>query len=194
LRRIVDEFSKFARMPEPDRKSHDLTKLVQDAVMLQRLGQPNVEITLTVPKGAVVAELDDTMISQAMTNLIKNAGEAIDTLIEKKASDGLVPQVAVTMAVVEGQAHITIADNGIGLPEDRARLFEPYVTTRSEGTGLGLPIVKKIIEEHGGTLQLENAPIFAKNFGDQTHFGAMAVIKLPLAPTEIAAANNKKEV
>jgi two-component system nitrogen regulation sensor histidine kinase NtrY len=190
LRRIVDEFSKFARMPEPDRKSHDLSKLVQDAVMLQRLGQPNADITLTVPKVAVLAELDDTMISQAMTNLIKNAGEAIDTLIEKGAPDGLAPQVAVTMTVVDDQAHITIADNGIGLPEDRARLFEPYVTTRSEGTGLGLPIVKKIIEEHGGTLQLENAPVFE----GQHHFGAMAVIKLPLAPTDIAAANTKKEV
>ena len=190
LRRIVDEFSKFARMPEPDRKNHDLAKLVRDAVMLQRLGQPNVEITLVAPEGALVAEFDDTMISQSMTNLIKNAGEAIDTLIEKGAPDGLQPQVVVTLAIVEEQARITIADNGIGLPEDRARLFEPYVTTRSEGTGLGLPIVKKIIEEHGGTLQLENAPIF----DGQNHFGAMAVIKLPLAPTDIAAANNKKEV
>jgi two-component system nitrogen regulation sensor histidine kinase NtrY len=130
------------------------------------------------------------MISQSMTNLIKNAGEAIETLIEKGAPDGLQPQVVVTLAIIEEQARITIADNGIGLPEDRARLFEPYVTTRSEGTGLGLPIVKKIIEEHGGTLQLENAPIF----DGQNHFGAMAVIKLPLAPTDIAAANNKKEV
>ena len=190
LRRIVDEFSKFARMPEPDRKNHDLAKLVRDAVMLQRLGQPNVEITLNAPDAALMAEFDDTMISQSMTNLIKNAGEAIDTLIEKGAPDGLQPQVVVTLAIVEEQARITIADNGIGLPEDRARLFEPYVTTRSEGTGLGLPIVKKIIEEHGGTLQLENAPIF----DGQNHFGAMAVIRLPLAPTDIAAANNKKEV
>ena len=73
---------------------------------------------------------------------------------------------------------MTIADNGIGLPEDRAALFEPYVTTRSEGTGLGLPIVKKIIEEHGGTLVLDNAPVF----DGQNHFGAMAVITLPLLP------------
>ena len=73
---------------------------------------------------------------------------------------------------------ITIADNGIGLPEDRARLFEPYVTTRDAGTGLGLPIVKKIIEEHGGTLTLEDAPVFP----GQTHFGAMAVIRLSAGP------------
>jgi len=70
---------------------------------------------------------------------------------------------------------ITIADNGIGLPEDRARLFEPYVTTRDKGTGLGLSIVKKIIEEHGGTLTLTDADIFAGN----THAGAAAVIHLP---------------
>jgi two-component system nitrogen regulation sensor histidine kinase NtrY len=70
---------------------------------------------------------------------------------------------------------VTIADNGIGLPEDRARLFEPYVTTRAEGTGLGLPIVKKIIEEHGGTLALDDAPAF----GPDGHRGAMAVIDLP---------------
>ena len=75
------------------------------------------------------------------------------------------------------RARITISDNGIGLPEDRARLFEPYVTTRDAGTGLGLPIVKKIIEEHGGTLALEDAPVFE----GQSHFGAMAVIQLPVS-------------
>ena len=187
LRRIVDEFSKFARMPEPDRKTHDLAKLVSDAVVLQRLGQPDVDIKLAGIDDALMAEFDDTMILQAMTNLIKNAGEAIETLIKKSAPDSLVPQIVVEVAKVEVQACITISDNGIGLPEDRARLFEPYVTTRSEGTGLGLPIVKKIIEEHGGTLQLLNAPVF----DGQNHFGAMAVVKLPLSPTDLSAANNK---
>lgn len=187
LRRIVDEFSKFARMPEPDRKTHDLAKLVNDAVLLQRLGQPDVEIKLTGAESALMAEFDDTMIFQAMTNLIKNAGEAIVSLVKKGAPDDLLPQIVVEVSDVDGHACITIADNGIGLPEDRARLFEPYVTTRSEGTGLGLPIVKKIIEEHGGTLQLQNAPVF----DGQNHFGAMAVIKLLLAPSDIAAAINK---
>jgi two-component system, NtrC family, nitrogen regulation sensor histidine kinase NtrY len=187
LRRIVDEFSKFARMPEPDRKTHDLAKLVSDAVVLQRLGQPDVDIKLAGFDDTLMAEFDDTMISQAMTNLIKNAGEAIETLIKKGAPDNLVPQIVIEVAKDEGQACITIADNGIGLPEDRARLFEPYVTTRSEGTGLGLPIVKKIIEEHGGTLQLHNAPVF----DGQNHFGALAVVQLPLSPTDLSAANNK---
>ena len=183
LRRIVDEFSKFARMPEPDRQSHDLTSLVQDAVALQRVGQPGVAISTDLLDQPLVFDLDATMISQALTNLIKNAGEAIETLKEKGVSNGLVPQVHVTLQQDEHAAFISIADNGIGLPEDRARLFEPYVTTRSEGTGLGLPIVKKIIEEHGGTLVLDDAPIFE----GQTHYGAMAVITLPLnisaAPT-----------
>ncbi|NNE53111.1 MAG: PAS domain-containing sensor histidine kinase [Sulfitobacter sp.] len=178
LRRIVDEFSKFARMPEPETSVQDLNQLVRDAVLLQQTGQPDVEIAVDLPKESVMAQIDATMISQALTNLIKNAGEAIETLHRKGAPEGHVPRIEVTMKTLKHQARITIADNGIGLPEDRARLFEPYVTTRSEGTGLGLPIVKKIIEEHGGTLTLENAP----KFENQSHSGAMAVIKLPLVP------------
>ncbi|MBW4708824.1 PAS domain-containing sensor histidine kinase [Roseobacter sp. YSTF-M11] len=178
LRRIVDEFSKFARMPEPDRSSLDLAELVRDAVVLQQAGQPDVQITAELPDGSVMADLDGTMISQALTNLIKNAGEAIDTLKEKGAPEDHAPHIRVQLSCANQRATITIADNGIGLPEDRARLFEPYVTTRSEGTGLGLPIVKKIIEEHGGSLVLEDAPVF----DGQTHSGAMAVISLPVTP------------
>ncbi|MEM9576823.1 MAG: PAS domain-containing sensor histidine kinase [Pseudomonadota bacterium] len=178
LRRIVDEFSKFARMPEPDRKPLDLKKLVEDAVFLQKTGQPKVRFTSRLPDHAVSSDLDATMISQALTNLIKNAGEAIDSLLEKGAPEGHTPSIHVALSTEGEFAHLTIADNGIGLPEDRARLFEPYVTTRSEGTGLGLPIVKKIIEEHGGTLTLEDAPLFE----GQSHFGAMAVITLPILP------------
>ena len=184
LRRIVDEFSKFARMPEPERRSEDLAELVRDAVLLQQAGQPGVSIVADIPKAPVIAEVDATMISQALTNLIKNAGEAIESLKEKGAPDGLDPQVKVAMKLDGKMCEITIADNGIGLPEDRARLFEPYVTTRSEGTGLGLPIVKKIIEEHGGTLVLQDAP----DFDGIGHFGAMAVIRLALiAPGESKA-------
>jgi two-component system nitrogen regulation sensor histidine kinase NtrY len=99
------------------------------------------------------------MIGQALTNLIKNAGEAIESLAEKTgAPEGHVPEVRV--ADDEGRHSGAVdhhQDNGIGLPEDRARLFEPYVTTREKGTGLGLPIVKKIIEEHGGSLVLTDA-------------------------------------
>ncbi len=190
LRRIVDEFSKFARMPEPDRRSEDLTQLVRDAVLLQQTGQPDVRILADLPDRPILAELDATMISQALTNLIKNAGEAIETLREKSVPDGFDPQIRVAMTPSDQGCEITIADNGIGLPEDRARLFEPYVTTRDAGTGLGLPIVKKIIEEHGGTLTLENAPVF----DGQAHFGAMAVIRLTnLSPRALSSDTRKQD-
>ncbi len=176
LRRIVDEFSKFARMPEPERKPEDLGALLRGAVLLQETGQPGVTFVTDLPDRPMPAELDATMIGQALTNLIKNAGEAIEQRVETGAPDGFVPEIRVTAVAAGGRAEIRIMDNGIGLPEDRARLFEPYVTTRDKGTGLGLPIVKKIIEEHGGTLSLDDAPAF----GEDGHRGAMAVIRLPL--------------
>ena len=174
LRRIVDEFSKFARMPEPDRHTHDLTAILRDAVTLQKAGQPDVAFDVTMPNQEIWANLDSTMMSQALTNLIKNAGEAIESLQEKGTD--VAPKICIEMVMSDDTAQITIADNGIGLPEDRAKLFEPYVTTRDKGTGLGLPIVKKIIDEHGGTLTLTDAPAF----DDTGRFGAMAVITLPI--------------
>nr|WP_243403736.1 PAS domain-containing sensor histidine kinase [Shimia abyssi] len=189
LRRIVDEFSKFARMPEPERKTIDVIELLNGVVLLQESGQPDVMFKKDIAAGPIHADLDGTMISQALTNLIKNAGEAIETLQEKGAPEGLVPQIDVSCTLEDDQVFIRIADNGIGLPEDRARLFEPYVTTREKGTGLGLPIVKKIIEEHGGTLTLLDAPIFDGN----THAGALAEIRLPLANRTPSGAGEVKE-
>ncbi len=177
LRRIVDEFSKFARMPEPVRKEEDLVALIKGAVLLQENGQPEVDFVKHLPAGPVLIDLDATMIGQALINLIKNAGESIDTMREKLIP-GYRGQIRVSLHLDEADARVTIADNGTGLPPDRARLFEPYVTTRDKGTGLGLPIVKKIIEEHGGTLDLTDADVFDGN----SHFGAMAVIHLPRAP------------
>jgi two-component system, NtrC family, nitrogen regulation sensor histidine kinase NtrY len=173
LRRIVDEFSKFARMPEPDRREEDIVRLVRDAVTLQSEGLP---VKADLPDGPIALDLDATMIGQALTNLIKNAGEAIETLQQKGAPAGFLPEIRVALDPRPDHVVIRISDNGIGLPPDRARLFEPYVTTREKGTGLGLPIVKKIIEEHGGTLALLDAEIFPGN----DHAGAMAEIRLPL--------------
>ncbi|MEM9580090.1 MAG: PAS domain-containing sensor histidine kinase, partial [Pseudomonadota bacterium] len=193
LRRIVDEFSKFARMPEPDRRREDLAKLVRDAASLQETGQPDVSFQIDVPDGAMMAELDGTMINQALTNLIKNAGEAIESYEEKHGSDAVVRQVSVSLARDKAMAEIKVADSGIGLPEDRARLFEPYVTTREKGTGLGLPIVKKIIEEHGGSLVLTDSAL--TNASGKP--GAMAVIRLPLIKEDAdsqAAANTLKKL
>ncbi|MEX0328658.1 MAG: ATP-binding protein [Ruegeria sp.] len=190
LRRIVDEFSKFARMPEPERHEENIVDLVREAVLLQQAGQPDVQIDASFPDRPVPVDVDATMLNQALTNLIKNAGEAIGTLKEKGAPDNLKPQIKVAVTSDETGTLITIADNGIGLPEDRARLFEPYVTTRDEGTGLGLPIVKKIIEEHGGALTLEDAPVF----DGQDHFGAMAVIRLPGVGSTPTAASSKQAI
>jgi len=175
LRRIVDEFSKFARMPEPDRRETDLTALVKAAVMLQENGLPGVSFTKDLPQSPDMIEIDATMIGQALTNLIKNAGEALDEQREK--TPGMAPEIRVSLKVSDTHSTIRIEDNGPGLPPDRARLFEPYVTTKEKGTGLGLPIVKKIIEEHGGTLVLTDAPVFDGG----THAGALAEIRLPRA-------------
>ena len=177
LRRIVDEFSKFARMPEPDRREHDLTKLLRDAVTLQDGSLHGARLVASLPDAPVIAEFDATMISQAITNLIKNAGEAVESLMEKGAPDHYAPEVRVTMRPGDDLVVIRIEDNGIGLPEDRSRLFEPYVTTREKGTGLGLSIVKKIVEEHGGTLTLGDAPMFEGS----ARRGAAAEIRLPRA-------------
>ena len=177
LRRIVDEFSKFARMPEPDRRDCDIAELLKGAVLLQENGQPSVRFVKDIPAKPLAMELDATMLGQAFTNLIKNAGEAIDAYQEKQKPSGFAPEIRVSLSADDAETVIRISDNGTGLPPDRARLFEPYVTTRDKGTGLGLPIVKKIIEEHGGTLALLDAPVFEGN----DHPGAMAEIRLPRA-------------
>ncbi len=178
LRRIVDEFSKFARMPEPETRVEDMVQLLNNAVMLQRVGQPDIEFRTDIPDRSVPAEVDATMIGQALTNLLKNAGEAIETLYENGKPDSHVAQLHVAVKLAPDTITIDISDNGIGLPPDRAKLFEPYVTTRDKGTGLGLPIVKKIIEEHGGTLDLMDAAPFS----DGARPGALARITLPRIP------------
>lgn len=177
LRRIVDEFSKFARMPEPEKRLEDIVDLLRSAITLQDAGQPDVSFVTDLPDAHVKTSLDATMITQALTNLMKNAGEAIEARIEKDIDPHIRGEIRVSLKMEEQKAIISIADNGVGLPQDRARLFEPYVTTRDKGTGLGLPIVKKIIEEHGGLLRLEDADLFH----DATRAGACAVIELPLS-------------
>ncbi|MEM8776542.1 MAG: ATP-binding protein, partial [Pseudomonadota bacterium] len=189
LRRIVDEFSKFARMPEPQTKLESLSTLLRDAVVLQESGQPDVKFQTDFVLEDLWSEVDATMITQALTNLLKNAGEAIESLHEKEALEEHQPEIRVSSDIENDQAIIRISDNGIGLPEDRSRLFEPYVTTRSKGTGLGLSIVKKIIEEHGGTLSLEDAPPFEPG----ARAGAMAVIRLPLSESEADISLNQRQ-
>ncbi|MEO0676647.1 MAG: PAS domain-containing sensor histidine kinase [Pseudomonadota bacterium] len=174
LRRNVDVFSKFARMPEPDRKHGDLAELMRAAVLLQENGNPHISYVTDIESGPMPVLLDDTLISQALTNLLKNAAEAIET--RSKAGHDFKPKIRVALSNDADTIHLTIEDNGIGLPADRMRLFEPYVTSREEGTGLGLPIVLKIVEEHEGTLMLSDAAPF-----DTDHRGARADLRLPRA-------------
>ena len=157
IRRIVDEFSKFARMPKLKRRNEDLTAIVASAVSLQQAGQPNVVINLSQPTVPIIISIDATLINQALTNILKNAGEAIEARKKNRPSPSYSGIIDVVLLDETNSVLLKIADNGIGLPQDRSRLFEPYVTTREKGTGLGLAIVKKIIEEHGGVLKLEDS-------------------------------------
>jgi two-component system nitrogen regulation sensor histidine kinase NtrY len=179
LRRIVDEFSKFARMPAPERRPLDLGKLITESVVLQESARPDIRYDVSLPEPAVLALLDGTMTNQAFTNLLKNAAEAID---ERLATEPESPSGVIRVALATGgsQLEIDIQDNGIGLPDQPARLFEPYVSHRAKGTGLGLPIVKKIIEEHDGTLELVPAPVFEGS----SRPGAWVRILLPQALPE----------
>lgn len=179
LRRIVDEFSKFARMPEPQVREADLCKLVADAVILQETGTTDVTITSDLPDSPVMSEIDPTLMSQAVINLIKNAIEAA----QSHQGEGR-PEVRVTLSKRTRAIRLTVDDTGPGFPPDRARLFEPYVTTRDRGTGLGLPIVKKIIEEHGGKIKLEMAPDLTGN----GHRGARVSVTLPRVEAGLKAA------
>ena len=175
LRRIVDEFSKFARMPELKRTDEDLNDIVASIITLQQAGQPNVTINFSKPKSPIIISIDATLINQAITNILKNAGEAIEA---RKQKASLSSEAGIIKVVLKDEAEsviIQISDNGIGLPQDRSRLFEPYVTTRNKGTGLGLAIVKKIIEEHGGILKLEDAI----PFDNSGIVGALISIDLP---------------
>ena len=175
LSRIVDEFSRFARMPEPDKKSEDIIQIINSAISLQETGLPEISFKKNIVEGPIMFELDATMMSQALINLLKNAGESIESRIKKLGLSKVFGQIKITAELQDSFLKVSIIDNGLGLPEDRARLFEPYVTTRENGTGLGLAIVKKIIEEHGGTFRLEDAPQYKKS----EIVGAAAIIELP---------------
>jgi two-component system nitrogen regulation sensor histidine kinase NtrY len=155
--RMVDEFSSFARMPRPVLQSEDIKEICSQALFLQRNAQPQIVFTNHLPDHPVELPCDRRQIGQALTNLLKNAGEAIEGRPHSEGQN--LPQGEISMRMEESDDKIAIIveDNGKGLPqEERSRLTEPYVTTRAKGTGLGLAIVKKIMEDHGGYLLLED--------------------------------------
>ena len=161
IKGMVDEFASFARMPQPEMADQDLRLAVQEPAVLFREGNRSVDLRLTLPTSPVRARFDLRLISQAVTNLIKNATEAIEGYGEAQGRpDGYRGDIEVRMLPSSDRVAIEVIDNGVGLPkQNRARLLEPYVTTRAKGTGLGLAIVQKIVEQHGGTLALEDAPL-----------------------------------
>ncbi|THD50655.1 MAG: PAS domain-containing sensor histidine kinase [Bradyrhizobium sp.] len=155
IRRMVDEFSRFARMPKPVIEGEDVADTVRQAVFLMRVGHPDVEIEAQIRGEPMRAQFDRRLISQALTNIIKNATEAIEAVPAGELDKGRIDVIA---ARENDDIVIDVIDNGIGLPKvSRARLLEPYVTTREKGTGLGLAIVGRVLEDHGGRIELNDA-------------------------------------
>src|SRR5262249_40458269 len=155
IKRMVDEFSRFARMPKPVIAAEDVADTVRQVVFLMRVGHPDIDIEVDTPDGPMPAEFDRRLIAQALTNIIKNATEAIATVQASELGRG---RIEVKAKREGGDIVIDVFDNGVGLPkENRNRLLEPYVTTREKGTGLGLAIVGRILEEHGGRIELRDA-------------------------------------
>jgi two-component system, NtrC family, nitrogen regulation sensor histidine kinase NtrY len=155
IRRMVDEFSRFARMPKPVMEGEDVADTVRQAVFLMRVGHPEIDIAAEIKDDPMRAQFDRRLISQALTNIIKNATEAIEAVPAEELGKGRIEVVAAR----DGEdIVIDVIDNGIGLPKvARARLLEPYVTTREKGTGLGLAIVGRVLEDHGGKIELHDA-------------------------------------
>jgi two-component system, NtrC family, nitrogen regulation sensor histidine kinase NtrY len=165
--RMVDEFSAFARMPQPVIKPEDVGRIAREALVLQKTARPGIEWITDIPERGPVVPCDRRMLRQALTNLLQNAADAV------AMRDGA-GHITLTVQDLPNEARILVGDDGVGLPkEERTRLTEPYVTHKPKGTGLGLAIVKKIMEDHGGALTL----------GDQPNGpGAVAGLMLPRIP------------
>ncbi|MBR1229456.1 PAS domain-containing sensor histidine kinase [Bradyrhizobium sp. AUGA SZCCT0176] len=158
IRRMVDEFSRFARMPKPVMEGEDVADTVRQAVFLMKVGHPDLDIETEIKQDPIRAQFDRRLISQALTNIIKNATEAIEQVPPDELGKGRIDVVA---AQENDDIVIDVIDNGIGLPKTaRSRLLEPYVTTRQKGTGLGLAIVGRVLEDHGGRIELKDASDF----------------------------------
>lgn len=155
--RMVDEFSSFARMPRPTVQAEDAKELCQQALFLQRNGNPEIRYTSDFPESAVILVCDRRQVGQVLTNILKNSAEAIEGREPPPGAQLPPGEISLTLKDDGTAVRIVVEDNGKGLPkEGRERLTEPYMTTRSKGTGLGLAIVKKIMEDHGGYLALED--------------------------------------
>ncbi len=157
LRTMVDEFSSFARLPKPVFRNEDAGDLVRQSLFLQEVAHPAIDFSFTGESTATDLQCDRHQVGQALTNVLKNAVEAIETRAKAAEPDF---RGRIEVSIETGPRHVTVrvADNGVGLPADRERILEPYVTTREKGTGLGLAIVNKIVEEHGGEMGFAARP------------------------------------
>lgn len=156
--RMVDEFSSFARMPTPKMSFADMSEIARGVVFGQRLAFADMRIEVEGVDKPIGLVVDERLISQALLNLIKNAAESVQA---RRARDGepKTGMVLLRLRDLEYGVQFEVIDNGLGFPEkDRHRLIEPYVTTRSKGSGLGLAIVARIVEDHGGLIELDDAP------------------------------------
>ena len=156
IKRMVDEFSAFARMPKPMLEEEDVRTCIEQVLFLMREGHPDITFKAILPPAPVIARFDRRLVTQALTNITKNATEGIAAVTDEERGPGA---IEVSLQVDDhGLAVIDVVDNGKGFPtENRQRLLEPYMTTRSDGTGLGLAIVAKIFEDHGGGIELLDA-------------------------------------
>ena len=159
LRRMVNEFSSFARMPAPMLKETDIKDMIKQAVFLQDVAAPDVQFSTSFDGNIKPIKCDDRLVGQALTNILKNSVESVGARLEQDVGEGKVSPEPGFVRVEVGQdgekTTISVEDNGLGLPqEQKDRLMEPYVTTRVKGTGLGLAIVRRIMEDHGGTVRI----------------------------------------
>jgi len=159
LRKMVDEFSSFARLPKPVFRTEDPVDLARQSLFLQEVARPEIAFAFRADSSITTVACDRHQFGQAMTNVLKNAVEAVDARA-KLAGEDFRGRVSIDMTD-EGEGTfvaVSVTDNGVGLPQDPDRIVEPYVTTREKGTGLGLAIVKKIVEEHGGDMSFASVP------------------------------------
>lgn len=203
--RMADEFSSFARMPAPVMGEADLSEVVRQAVFLQRVAHPTITFDLDMPEEPVITWCDARLVSQSLTNVLKNAVEAVETAHstgasadQKGAPSGGKGHIRVRLAASGYHVLMEVIDNGLGLPKgnERLRLTEPYMTTRKKGTGLGLAIVRKVMEDHDGNLILDDAPedLSAESAGQdakttrsEARRGAMIRLVLPQRGRELGA-------
>ena len=189
LRRMVDEFSNFARMPKPIFRSENVHEIARQSLFLHEVAHPGISFALSPPQAEFRMVCDRRQLGQALSNVVKNAVEAIEARRSRGEHNLAGDRVDLKIREDGEQLIIDVTDTGVGLPEDRERLTEPYMTTRVRGTGLGLAIVKKIVEEHLGEIA------FLDRQGGGTHVRiAFDSARLSVLETDEAAARSEDSV